>query len=88
MQEKDKLFLKNIKKTKTIVSLGSVAIYIIAIAIIIYNSLHISTLKEYLNLMFLALIIAIILRVVVRFILFELNKKLMKFAKGHEINVK
>lgn len=87
MQEKDKLFLKNIKKTKTIVTLSSIAIYLIVIAIIIYKSLNINTLKEYLNLMFFALVIAIILRIIVRFILFELNKKLMRFAKGHETNV-
>lgn len=87
MQEKDKLFLKNIKKTKTIVTLSSIAIYLIVIAVIIYKSLNINTLKEYLNLMFFALVIAIILRIIVRFILFELNKKLMRFAKGHETNV-
>lgn len=87
MQEKDKLFLKNIKKTKTIVTLSSIAIYLIVIAVIIYKSLNINTLKEYLDLMFFALVIAIILRIIVRFILFELNKKLMRFAKGHETNV-
>ena len=82
MNEQDIFYLKNIKKYKTVTTLCSIFLYSVVLGIIIYKSLTVNDISEYIKLLIISVIIAVILRPITRIILSCLNNRLLNYAKG------